>query len=113
MPSRPAGGVAILFPQNVGAKTVRRYGEDELNAPSVRVPNDVDISTVYVKPGTERKAFRYFMEDVSRRARYQFVMAEDFNAWRKAWCTKYNPAGDTLYDWFQEHGLQIANAKGL
>ena len=31
-PGRPAGGVAILFPQNMGANIVRRYDQDELSA---------------------------------------------------------------------------------
>ena len=31
-PGRPAGGVAMLLPQNMVAKIVRRYVQDELNA---------------------------------------------------------------------------------
>ena len=101
-PGRPARGVAIRLPQNMGAKIVRRYVQDELNALWVRIPNSVDIVAVYVRPGAEREAFRCFMEDVRRRARYPFVMAGDFNARHKIWCTKNNPNGKTLYDWSKE-----------
>ena len=82
-PGRPAGGVAILLPLNTGAKIVRRYVQDELNALWARNPNSVDIFAVYVRPGAEREAFRCFMEDVRRRARYPFVMAGDLNARHK------------------------------
>ena len=74
-PGRPEGGVAILLPQNMGAKSVRRYVQDELRARWVRIPHSVEIVAVYVRPGAEREAFRCFMEDVRRRARYPFVMA--------------------------------------
>ena len=109
---RPAGGVAIVLPQNMGANIVRRCVQDELNALWVRIPNSVDIVAVYVRPGAEREEFRCFMDDVRRRARYPFVMAGDFNARHKVWCTKNKPNGKTLYDWSKEHGLQIANVKG-
>ena len=59
----------------MGAKIVRRYVQDEVNARWVRMPNSVDIVAVYVRPGAEREAFRCFMEDVRRRARCPFVMA--------------------------------------
>ena len=90
-PGRPAGGVAILLPQNMGAKIVRRYVQDELNAVWVGIPNSADTAAVYVRPGAEREAFRCFMEDVRRRARFPFVMAGNFNARHKVWCTKNNP----------------------
>ena len=61
---RPAGGVAILLPLNMGAKIVRRLVQDELNALWVRIPNSVDIVAFYVRPGAEREAFRCFMEEV-------------------------------------------------
>ena len=51
----PDGGLAILLPQNMGAKIVRRYVQDELNALWVRIPNSVDIVAVYVRPGAERE----------------------------------------------------------
>ena len=111
-PGRPAGGVAILLPQNVGPKIVRRYVQDDLNALLVRIPNCVDIIAVYVRPGAQREAFRCFMDDVRRRARYPLMMAGDFNARHKAWCTRNNPNGKTLHDWSKKHGLQIANIKG-
>ena len=111
-PGRPAGGVAILLPQNMGAKIVRRYVQDELNALWVRIPNSVDVTAVYVRPGAERKAFRCFTDDVRRRARYPLVTTGDFNARHKVWCTKNNPNGKNLYDWSKKHGLQIANVKG-
>ena len=101
-PGRPAGGVAILLPQNMGAKIVRRYVQDELNALWVRIPNSVDIVAVYVRPGAAREAFRCFMGNVRRRARYPFVMAGDSNARHEVWCTKNNPNGKTLYDWSKE-----------
>ena len=96
-PGRPAAGVAILLPQNMGAKIVRRYVPHEVNALWVRIPNSVDIVAVYVRPGAEREAFRCFMEDVRRRARFPFVMAGDFNARHKVWCTKNNPNGKLLF----------------
>ena len=96
---RPAGGVAILLPQNMGAKIVRRYVQDELNALWVRIPNSVDIVAVYVRPGAERETFRCFMGNVRRRARYPFAMAAESNARHKVWCTKNNSNGKTLYDW--------------
>ena len=110
-PGRPAGRVAIPLPQNMEAKSVRLYVQDELNARWVRIPNSVDIFAVYVRPGGEREAFRCFMDDVRRRARYPLVMAGDFNARHKVWCTKNNPNGKTLYDWSKKHGFQIANVK--
>ena len=64
----------------MGAKIVRQFVQDELNALWVRIPNSVDTIAVYVRPGAEREAFRCLMEDVRRRARYPFVMAGDFNA---------------------------------
>ena len=39
---RPAGGVAILLHQNMGAKIVRRYVQDELNVLWVRIPDSID-----------------------------------------------------------------------
>ena len=66
---RPAGGVEILLRQNMGAKIVRRYVQDELNALWVRIPNSVDIVAVYIRLCTEREAFRCFLEDVRGRAR--------------------------------------------
>ena len=96
-PGRPSEGVTILLPQNMEAKSVRRYVQDELNALWVRIPNSVDIVAVYVRPSAEREAFRCFMEDVRRRGRYPFLMAGDFNARRKVWCTKNNPNGKSLY----------------
>ena len=92
-PGRPAGGVAmaILLPQNMGAKLVQRYEQDELNALWVRIPNSFDTVAVYIRPDAEREAFRCLMEDVRRRATYPFVMAGDFNARHKVWCTKNNP----------------------
>ena len=86
----------------MGAKIVRRYVQDELNAHWVRILNSVDIVVVYVRPGAEREAFRCFMEDVRWIARYPFVMAGDFNARHKVWCTKNSPNGKTLYDWSME-----------
>ena len=106
---RPAGGVVILLPQNMGAKIVRRYVQDEINALWVRIPNSVDIVAVYVRPGAEREPFRCFMEDVKRRTRYPLVMARDFNARHKVWCTKNYPNEKVLYDCSKEHGPQIAN----
>ena len=50
-PGRPAGGVAILLPQNMGAKIVRRYVQGELNAFWVRILNGIYIVAVYVRPG--------------------------------------------------------------
>ena len=50
---RPGGGVAILLPQNMGAKIVRRYVQDELNALWVRIPYSVDIVAVYIRSGAE------------------------------------------------------------
>ena len=81
----------MLLPQNMGAKIFRRYLQDELNGLWVRIPNSVDIVAVYVRPGAEREAFRCFMEDVRRRARYPFVMAGDSNARHKVWYIKNNP----------------------
>ena len=92
----------ILLPQNMGAKIVRQYVQDGLNALWVRISNSVDIVAVYVRPGAVREAFRCFMEDVRRRARYPFVMAGDSNAWHKVCCTKNNPNGKTLYDLSKE-----------
>ena len=112
-PGRPAAGVAIHFPQKMGAKVVRRHVQDELNALMVRIPNIADIIAVYVRPGAEREAFIDYMEDVRRRARYPFVIPGYFNARHRIWCTKNNPNGKTLYDWSQEHGLPILNVKGL
>ena len=86
--------------------------QDELYALWVGIPNSVEIVAVYVRPGAEREAFRFFMDDVRRRARYPIAMAGDFNARHKVWCTNNNPNGKTLYDWSKKHGLQIANVKG-
>ena len=91
--------MAILLLQNIGAKIVPRYVQNELNALWVRIPNTVDIVAVYVRPGAERETLRYCMDDVRRRARYPFVMARDFKARHKVWYTKNNPNGKTLYDW--------------
>ena len=104
--------ISTVCTSNMGAKIVRRYVQDELNALWVRIPNIVDIVAVYVRPGAAREAFRCIMDDVRRRARYPFFMAGDFNARHNVCCTKNNPNGKTLHDWSKKHGLQIAIVKG-
>ena len=94
--------MAVLLPQNMGAKIARRYVQDELNALWERIPNSVDIVAVYVRLGAEREAFRCFMDDVTRRTGYPFVMAGDLNARHKVWCTKNKTNGKTLYNWSKE-----------
>ena len=83
-PGRPVGGVAILFPQRMGAKIVRRCVQDELNALWVRIPNSVEIiayallSTLRnaklifpgVDPSYAKMVYRTFIESKMDYARF-------------------------------------------
>ena len=54
---------------------------------SVRVHNACNIVAINIRPGIRSDRQQFLLEDVERRGKHPFILAEDFNAKQKSWCS--------------------------